>query len=245
MKNREKWETRSLTANNIFQCHVRICFVTDSTWKRDLRGTSCMPWTGWAQASTDWVPIFLQLLCSGIKPSIPSAQQAQILGSGLCAPACPGAHEGNTPLQWLSLGTQKAGGRWFCEGGPHPWSAAHQHWVKGSSGAKIPGQCTPAELPREMGPASQTPKFGTWLWVLCPWQGLHRVCPGGCSLLGASSWAPEGTQTPSGAAQLSPRSCSNAGVTMGLCSFPSGPAQETAPVLNPSSLPFASSTQEL
>lgn len=90
------------------------------------------------------------------------------------------------------------------------------------------------------------PKFGTWLWAICPGQGLHGVCAGEWSL-----WEPHPeplgghkhpqTEAQLGTAQLSPRS---SGITR-CCGFVQLSIRPSTRNWNQSPLPFTSPTQEL
>lgn len=205
MKNRGNWEPRPLTANNIFQCHVRIHFVTDSIWERDLLGTSWELSSAQEQAGSP-VPHF-SVAALQVKPSITCAQQAQILGSGVLpmsvCPCLPRYPRGKQPSGVAVSGDTRSCRKMILWGRTLTHGLLHTSTgFKGGSGAESPGQGTPAELPRGMvqvqqlpaKPHSESPNFGTWL---CPGPGLHRVCPGRVKPLGSLILSPwRDTNTP-------------------------------------------------
>lgn len=169
---------------------------------RHILRAELSPGTGWVPSA----PLFCG--CSAMKSSPPSLVLsrlrfwAQECCPWVCARACPDTHEGNSPLEWLSLGTQEAAERWFCEGGLSPMACCTLALgsrvgleLKAQGRALL--QSSPGEWCRS---SSCQPNLTVNPQTLGHGSAQGQDCTGsvqgGWSLLGASSWAPEGTQTP-------------------------------------------------
>lgn len=177
---------------------MRIHFATDTIWKSNFsEAHPAWPGTDWAQTRLGpWCPLglsaapsFCGCFAMASSPSWTCVQQAQTLGSG-------GLSMGvwtQQALQWVSLGTQKAGGRWFNEGGPS--SMVYCMLALGSRlGLELKGKWVQllAAKPcsRESSKIQDTAPRA--LHGASTAQGLSRwVNPPG-----SLSQAPEGTQTP-------------------------------------------------
>lgn len=218
MKKRGKWESRPSTANNMFQCHVKIQFVTLTSSEKPISQRHILHGQAELRQGTGLGPHCLQALqLPHLSLAILQRNQALnslvfsrlrlssgVLSMSVCSCLSRYPWGKQQALEWVSLGTEKAGGRWFNEGGPSSMVCCMLA-LGSKAGLELKAQgsallqSSPGKWVQPL-PAkpcsSESPKIQGTAPSALHGASTAQVCPGGWILLGASPRAPEGTQRP-------------------------------------------------